>query len=77
MHRHRYNQESIYIAYNPESLTKERDPLGLQKARLVNQMKQADHDNLAYEKSKAELYGVMGTISPVFALAIVHCLRTS
>ena len=56
-------QKSIDIEYNPDSLTKERDPLGLQKARLVNQMKQADLDNLAYEKSKAKLYGVLSSMT--------------
>ena len=56
-------QENTTIEYNPESLSKERDPLGLQKVRLVNQMKQADLDNLAYVKSKARLYCVLSSVT--------------
>jgi hypothetical protein len=56
-------QENITTEYDPESLTKERNPLRLQKARLVSQMKQADLDNLAYEKSKAKLYGVLSSMT--------------
>jgi hypothetical protein len=56
-------QESITVDYKPESLTKEGDPLGLNKARLINRMKQADLDNLAYEKSKARLYGIISSMT--------------
>ena len=49
--------------YEAESLTKEKDPLGLNRASIINQMKQADIDNAAYKKSKGKLYGIISSMT--------------
>ena len=56
-------QEDITVGYDAKSLSKENDPLGLEKARIISRMKQADLDNLAYEKSKAKLYGTVNSMT--------------
>jgi hypothetical protein len=35
-------QDEIVITYDPASLSKENDPLGITKARVIGQAKQAD-----------------------------------
>jgi hypothetical protein len=51
-------QDEIVVTYDPVSLSKENDPLGINKARVIGQAKQADIDNLAYEISKPKLHGI-------------------
>ena len=40
-----------------------KDPIGLEKARIIGRMKQADLDNQAYVKSKIKLYGVISSMT--------------
>ena len=56
-------QEDITVAYDANTLSKEKDPLGLEKSRIISRMKQADLDNLAYEKSKSKLYGIISSMT--------------
>ena len=56
-------QDEITVNYSAASLSEENDPLGLNKARIIGKMKQADIDNLAYEKSKAKLYGIITSMT--------------
>ena len=56
-------QESITVQYEASSMTTEKDPLGLKRASIMNQMKQADLDNAAYEKSKGKLYGIISSMT--------------
>jgi hypothetical protein len=52
-------QDEIVVTYDPVSLCKENDPLGINKARVIGQAKQSDIDNLAYEISKPKLHGIL------------------
>jgi hypothetical protein len=56
-------QDEITVNYSAASLSVENGPLGLNKARIIGMMKQADIDNLAYEKSKAKLYGIITSMT--------------
>jgi hypothetical protein len=56
-------QDEITVSYDAGSFTKEKDPLGLYKARIIGKMKQADIDNAAYEKSKAKLFGIISSMT--------------
>ena len=56
-------QDEITVSYDAGSLSKEKDPLGLNKARIIGKMKQADIDNAAYEKSKAKLFGIISSMT--------------
>ena len=56
-------QDEITVSYDPKSLDSDNDPLGLNKARVIGKMKQADSDNAAYEKSKAKLFGILSSMT--------------
>lgn len=56
-------QEDITVSYDEKDLSKEKDPHGLEKARIIAKMKQADTDNIAYEKSKTKLYGIISSMT--------------
>ena len=56
-------EDSITVEYEASSMTAEKDPLGLKRASIMNQMKQADLDNAAYEKSKGKLYGIISSMT--------------
>ena len=56
-------QDEITVNYSTDSLSAENEPLGLNKARTIGKMKQADIDNLAYEKSKAKLYRIITSMT--------------
>jgi hypothetical protein len=44
-------------------IAEKNDPLGINKARVIGKMKQADIDNTAYEKSKAKLFGIISSMT--------------
>lgn len=56
-------QDEITVEYDAASLSEAKDPLGIGKARIIGKMKQADIDNLAYEKSKTKLYGIISSMT--------------
>ena len=56
-------QRAITINYDAETLSNTNDPLGIEKARIIGRMKQADADNHAYEKSKTKLYGIISSMT--------------
>ena len=56
-------QRAITINYDAETLSNANDPLGIEKARIIRRMKQADADNHAYEKSKTKLYGIISSMT--------------
>jgi hypothetical protein len=57
------NQDKIVVTYDPTSLSKENDPLSINKARVISQVKQANIDNLAYDKSKPKLHGILTSMT--------------
>jgi hypothetical protein len=56
-------QKEITVPFDSKDLSDKNDPLGIYKARIIGRMKQADADNLAYEKSKTKLYGVISSMT--------------
>jgi hypothetical protein len=56
-------QREITVDFEASELSEENDPFGLTKARIIGKMKQADTDNLAYEKSKTKLYGIISSMT--------------
>ena len=56
-------QKDITVPFDTADLSDKNDPLGIYKARIIGRMKQADTDNLAYEKSKTKLYGVISSMT--------------
>jgi hypothetical protein len=52
-------QKDITVPFSAEDLSDKNDPLGIYKAVIIGRMKQADSDNLAYEKSKMKLCGIL------------------
>jgi hypothetical protein len=56
-------QDEIVVTYDPASLSETNDPLGINKARVIGQVKQADIDNLAYEKSMPNLHGILTSMT--------------
>jgi hypothetical protein len=52
-------QNDITVPFSAEDLPDKNDPLGIYKAVIIGRMKEADSDNLAYEKSKMKLYGIL------------------
>jgi hypothetical protein len=57
------HQKEITVSFDSKDLSDKYDPLGIYKARIIGRMKQADADNLAYEKSKIKLYGVITSMT--------------
>jgi hypothetical protein len=55
--------EEITIVYDAESLSDKSNPLGIEKSRIISKIKQADIDNIAYEKSKTKLYGIVSSMT--------------
>jgi hypothetical protein len=53
----------ITVDFEASELSEENDPFGLTKARITVKMKQADTDNLAYEKFKTKLYGIISSMT--------------
>jgi hypothetical protein len=56
-------QDEITVSHDAEELSEKNDPFGLNKARIVAKMKQADIDNHAYEKSKTKLHGIISSMT--------------
>jgi hypothetical protein len=56
-------QKDITVPFSVEDLSDKNDPLGIYKAVIIGRIKQADSDNLNYEKSKMILYGLLYSMS--------------
>jgi hypothetical protein len=56
-------QDEIIVTYDADQLSEKNDPLGLNKARIIGKVKQADIDNHSYEKSKAKLCGIITSMT--------------
>jgi hypothetical protein len=56
-------QDEIIVTYDADQLSEKNDPLGLNKARIIGKVKQADIDNHPYEKSKAKLCGIITSMT--------------
>ena len=56
-------RREIAVNYEVAAQSDENDPLGIDKARIIGRMKQTDTDNLAYQKSKTKLYGIISSMT--------------
>jgi hypothetical protein len=56
-------QKYITVSFSADDLSDKNDPLGIYKAVVIGRMKQAETDNLAFEKSKPRLYGIMSSMT--------------
>lgn len=56
-------RREITVNYEVAALSDENDPLGIDKARIIGRMKQTDADNLAYQKLKTKLYGIISSMT--------------